>query len=45
MKGKEYLVHRNGDLKLAGKDIGETRAPQRYGIACLSEIIHEYEHD
>lgn len=47
MKGKEYLVMREGSTDkttLAGKDLGETRAPQRYGITCLEEIIHEYEH-
>ena len=46
MKGKEYLVQGEGTDKttLAGKDLGETRAPQKYGITTLSEIIHEYEH-
>ena len=33
--GKEYLV--NG--KLAGKDIGETRCPQRFGISTLDGIL------
>lgn len=33
--GKEYLV--NG--KLNGKDIGETRAPSRFGITTLEQLI------
>jgi hypothetical protein len=44
-KGKEYLVQdESGKTLLKGKDLHETRAPQRYGITHLSEIIHEYEH-
>ena len=46
LKGKEYLVHASdGKTTLAGRDLDETRAPQRFGITSLSEIIHEYEHD
>ena len=33
--GKEYLL--NG--KMAGKDVGETRSPQRYGLKTLDEIL------
>jgi hypothetical protein len=48
LKGKEYLVPQEGGearMTLAGKDLCDTRAPQRYGITQLSEIIHEYEHE
>jgi len=45
LKGKEYLVSLPGGKRsLVGKDLCETRAPQRYGITTLSGIIHEYEH-
>lgn len=33
--GKEYLV----DSKLIGKDLTETRCPQRYGITTLAEML------
>lgn len=33
--GKEYLV----DGELAGRDLGETRCPQRYGLKTLAEIL------
>jgi len=35
--GKEYLV----DGQLCGKDLSDTRTPQRYGFNDLDEIIHE----
>ena len=45
MKQKEYLVQGSGGkLVLSGRDLKETRAPQRFGIKCVAEIIHEYEH-
>lgn len=34
---KEYVV--NG--RLVGKDVGETRAPQRYGLITLKDILNE----
>jgi hypothetical protein len=34
---KEYVV----DGKLVGKDVGETRAPQRYGLNSLKDILNE----
>lgn len=34
--GKEYLV----DGKLTGKDMAETRAPQRYGITDLEDVLN-----
>jgi len=33
--GKEYVV----DGKLAGKDVGETAAPQRYGITTIDGLV------
>lgn len=32
--GKEYVV----DGKLVGKDVGETSAPQRWGITTVEEL-------
>jgi hypothetical protein len=37
--GKEYLT---ADGKMAGKDIGETRAPQRYGIHTKEQLMALY---
>lgn len=34
---KEYVV--NG--KLVGNDVGETRAPQRYGLITLKDILNQ----
>merc|ERR1712137_581115 len=33
--GKEYIK----DGKLAGKDVGETKSPQRYGITSLEDLL------
>jgi len=33
--GKEYIK----DGKLAGKDVGETKSPQRYGITTLDALL------
>jgi hypothetical protein len=33
--GKEYI--KNG--KLAGKDVGETKSPQRFGIKSLADLL------
>jgi len=33
--GKEYIV----DGKLKGKDLKETRAPQRYGLTTLNDVL------
>ena len=33
--GKEYLV----DGKICGKDLGETRAPQRFGISNITQLL------
>ncbi|XP_013384202.1 tauropine dehydrogenase [Lingula anatina] len=33
--GKEYMV----DGKMAGKDIGETRSPQRYGLKTVDDLL------
>ncbi|XP_048255336.1 opine dehydrogenase-like [Haliotis rufescens] len=34
--GKEYLVRRN----MKGKDIGETRCPQRFGLETLDDLLN-----
>jgi len=39
--GKEYLV----DNKLVGKDMGESRAPQKYGYESIEKLIAENEYD
>jgi hypothetical protein len=37
LMGKEYLK----DGKLAGKDVGETKSPQRYGINSLADLLKD----
>mmetsp|Transcript_39153 Transcript_39153/g.62531 ORF Transcript_39153/g.62531 Transcript_39153/m.62531 type:complete len:422 (-) Transcript_39153:266-1531(-) len=37
--GKEYLVYGDDGSVTAGKDIGESRAPQRYGIKSIKELV------
>merc|ERR1712147_387873 len=37
--GKEYIK----DGKLAGKDVGETKSPQRYGITSLEDLLKDVE--
>ena len=37
LMGKEYI--KNG--KLAGKDVGETKSPQRFGIKSLSDLLRD----
>merc|ERR1712113_951832 len=37
LMGKEYLK----DGKLAGKDVGETKSPQRYGVTSLEELLKD----
>eukprot|EP00927_Polykrikos_kofoidii_P073363 TRINITY_DN693_c0_g1_i4.p1 TRINITY_DN693_c0_g1~~TRINITY_DN693_c0_g1_i4.p1 ORF type:complete len:747 (+),score=126.94 TRINITY_DN693_c0_g1_i4:59-2299(+) len=37
LMGKEYLK----DGKLAGKDVGETKSPQRYGVTSLADLLKD----
>ena len=39
LMGKEYVV----DGKLTGRDLGESRAPQRYGISSLEDFMSFYD--
>lgn len=40
--GKEYLVLAGeGEWKLRGKDLKDTRAPQRFGFTDLSDFLHD----
>jgi hypothetical protein len=37
LMGKEYI--KNG--KLAGKDVGETKSPQRFGLHSLEQLLKD----